>query len=251
MSDNYDTYRVTSGYHYKDGVRFGPGDVVPLTPDEVSGNEFKLEHAPDAEPTADGQQITVEPATDAGRTHRLEEAPTAAGGAAGGVRERTGSANSSTVDRGVDVQTEADETGENQTDTDVTPDSVTPDREGDDLTTAGEGDVTPSQEGGDTSDGGDVTPSQESDDGGETATEGEEGNENGAVSLSDADEADGDALERFVDRNVGPVEEAIAAGEADGYLDEIEEAEKANRDRVSIEEAIEQRRQELDESEGN
>lgn len=55
----------------------------------------------------------------------------------------------------------------------------------------------------------------------------------------------------FVDNNVGPIEAAIEAGDADGHLVEVREAENEGENRSTVHDALDARAEEIDEDAGS
>ena len=70
----------------------------------------------------------------------------------------------------------------------------------------------------------------------------------------DAENAAGDdeiaGAEEFVDNNVGPIQEAIEAGDADGHLAAVREAENEGENRSTVHDALDDRAEETGEDAG-
>ena len=73
-------------------------------------------------------------------------------------------------------------------------------------------------------------------------------------STEDAENAAGDdeiaGAEEFVDNNVGPIQEAIEAGDADGHLAAVREVENEGENRSTVHDALDDRAEETGEDAG-
>ena len=81
----------------------------------------------------------------------------------------------------------------------------------------------------------------------DTADSDGEGTED-AENAADDDEIAG--AEEFVDNNVGPIQEAIEAGDADGHLAAVREAENEGENRSTVHDALDDRAEETGEDAG-